>query len=452
MELQSYLDDKIARAKKALFALETCTQDQVDAFARACAKAVFDNGEELARSAIDETKMGVYEDKVAKNKNKAKIIWWSLRNKPSVGIIDRDYSTGIVKIAKPVGVVASITPVTNPIVTPMSNSMFALKGRNPIIIAPHPRAVSCGMQTVRYMNEALKKIGAPEDAIQIIDEPTLELSQMLMRVSDVVIATGGTGMVRAVYSSGKPALGVGAGNVQSLIDDDVDFAAAVKMIITGRAFDNGIICTGEQSVIAPRLHYDKILGLFGSSGAYVVPGAQRTTLRDAIFPDGKMNGTLVGQSAASVARVAGISIPEGTKVLVVEAEDTNDVLGSEKMFPVLTAYRYDTWEEAIKIALANLDKVGKGHSISVHSHNRQHVEDAAFKTDVSRIVVNQVCSTSGGGSYQNGLTPTNTLGCGSWGNNSISENLSYFHLINISRIANILEDRTAPAEEKIWAL
>jgi succinate-semialdehyde dehydrogenase len=451
-KLQSYLGDKIARARKALAALESCTQEQVDSFAKACAKAVFDNGEKLARHAVDETKMGVYEDKVAKNKNKAKLIWWSLRNKPSVGIIERDPNTGIVKIAKPVGVVAAVTPVTNPIVTPMSNAMFALKGRNPIIVAPHPKAVSCGIETVQYMNEALKKAGAPEDVVQIIDMPSLDLSQMLMRAADVVIATGGMGMVRAVYSSGKPALGVGAGNVQCLVDDGVDYSAVVKMIVTGRAFDNGIICTGEQSAIVPRPHFHRILELFGQSGAYVVPNSQRAALCDAIFPGGKMNGALVGQSAASVAQMAGISVPQGTKALVVEAEDIKDVLGSEKMFPVLTAYPYDTWEQAIEIARANLDKVGKGHSICVHSHNRQHVEEAALKTEVSRIVVNQICSTSGGGSYQNGLTPTNTLGCGSWGNNSISENLSYFHLINISRIANVLEDRTAPAEEKIWAL
>jgi succinate-semialdehyde dehydrogenase len=452
MEIQSYLDDKITRAKKALAALESCTQEQVDAFAKACAKAVFDNGEKLARHAVDETKMGVYEDKVAKNKNKAKLIWWSLRNKPSVGIIERNPDVGIVKIAKPVGVVAAITPVTNPIVTPMSNAMFALKGRNPIIIAPHPKAVSCGVETVQYMNEALKKAGAPEDAVQILDEPSLEASQTLMRLADVVIATGGMGMVRAVYSSGKPALGVGAGNVQSLVDDDVDYAAAVKMIVAGRAFDNGIICTGEQSVIVPKPHFEYVLGLFGQNGAYVVPNSQRDALREATFPGGKMNGAWVGQSAADIAKSAGISIPEGTKVLVVEAKDMDDALGSEKMFPVLTAYRYDTWEEAIGIARANLDKIGKGHSISIHSHNRRHVEEAALKTEVSRIVVNQICSTSGGGSYQNGLSPTNTLGCGSWGNNSLSENLSYFHLINVSRIANVLEDRTAPAEEKIWAL
>ncbi|MDR1978034.1 MAG: aldehyde dehydrogenase family protein [Synergistaceae bacterium] len=449
--LQSYLDDKIARAKKALAALESCTQEQVDAFAKACAKAVCDNGEKLARHAVDETKMGVYEDKVAKNKNKAKLIWWSLRNKPSVGIIERNPDAGIVKIAKPVGVVGAITPVTNPIVTPMSNAMFALKGRNPIIVAPHPKAVSCGIETVRYMNEALKKLGAPEDSIQIMDEPSLELTQMLMRAVDVIIATGGMGMVRAVYGSGKPALGVGAGNVQCLVDDDVDYAAAAKMIVTGRAFDNGIICTGEQSAIVPRRDFDRILELFGENGGYVVPDAQRAALRDAVFPGGKMNPAWVGQSAASIAKAAGISMPQGAKVLVVEAEGVDDVLGSEKMFPVLTAYRYDTWEQAIEIARANLDKIGKGHSISIHSHNRLHVEEAALKTEVSRIVVNQICSTSGGGSYQNGLTPTNTLGCGSWGNNSLSENLSYFHLINISRIANVLEDRTAPPEEKIWA-
>jgi succinate-semialdehyde dehydrogenase len=449
---QRYLDDKLARARKALAALESCTQEQVDSFAKACAKAVFDNAEKLARHAVEETKMGVYEDKVAKNKNKAKLIWWSLRNKPSVGVIERNPDLGLVKIAKPVGVVAAVTPVTNPIVTPMSNAMFALKGRNAIIVAPHPKAVSCGIETVQYMNEALKKAGAPEDAVQIVDAPSLDLSQMLMRAADVVVATGGKGMVRAVYSSGKPALGVGAGNVQCLVDDDVDLAAAVKMIVTGRAFDNGIICTGEQSAIVPRGRFEKVLELFGQNGAYVVPNSQRDALRGAIFPEDKMNGAWVGQSAATIAQAAGIAIPQGTKILVVEAKDMADVLGSEKMFPVLTAYPYDTWGQAIEIARANLDKTGKGHSISIHSHNRQHVEEAALKTEVSRIVVNQICSTSGGGSYQNGLTPTNTLGCGSWGNNSLSENLSYFHLLNISRIADVLEDRTAPAEDKIWAL
>jgi len=449
--LTAYLGDKMAKAEKALAELESYTQEQVDALAKACAKAVYDNAEELARDAVDETNMGVYEDKVAKNKNKAKVIWWSLRDKKSVGIIEREQGTGIVKVAKPVGVVAAITPMTNPVVTPMSNARFALKGRNPIIIAPHPKAMACGVKTVNYMNDALKKLGAPENIVQILEIPSMELTQLLMRAADEVIATGGMAMVRSVYSSGKPALGVGAGNVQCLVDSGVDYESAVRMIVAGRAFDNGIICTGEQSVIAPRADFDAIMKLFGENGAYVVPDSQRDALRDAIFPEGVMSRTLVGKSAGEVAAAAGIQIPGGTRILVVEAKDLEDILGSEKMFPVLTSYRYDRWEQAIAIARANLGKIGKGHSICVHSNNSARVEEAALKTEVSRIVVNQSCASSGGGSFQNGLNPTNTLGCGTWGNNSISENLTYYHLINISRIANVLGDRTAPADDKIWA-
>ncbi|MGL6199704.1 MAG: aldehyde dehydrogenase family protein [Lachnospiraceae bacterium] len=451
MELNNYLNAMLEKAKKALQDLETCTQEQVDEMAKVCAKAVYDNAEELARDAVDETGMGVYEDKVAKNKNKAKIIWWSLKDKPSVGIIEKEPLTGIVKVAKPVGVVAAITPMTNPIVTPMSNAMFALKGRNPIIIAPHPKAMKCGIKTVNYMNEALRKIGAPENVIQILDIPNMDLTQMLMRSVDEVIATGGMAMVRSVYGSGKPALGVGAGNVQTLVDTDVNYEEAVKMIIAGRAFDNGIICTGEQSVIAPRGDFDKIMEYFSANGAYVVPDSERDALRDTIFPGGELARKLVGQDADIVAKAAGISVPAGTKVLVVEAKDIEDILGSEKMFPVLASYRYDTWDEAIEMARQNLAKIGKGHSICVHSNNKEHVEAAGLACEVSRIVVNQSCASSGGGSFKNGLNPTNTLGCGTWGNNSISENLTYYHLINVSRIAYVLEDRTSPADEVIWA-
>lgn len=451
LNLEAYLDDKMAKAKKALDELESYSQEQVDALAKACAKAVFDNAEELARDAVEETKMGIYEDKVAKNKNKARIIWWDLKDKKSVGIIEREKGTGVVKVAKPVGVVSAITPMTNPIVTPMSNAMFAIKGRNPIIIAPHPKAMACGIKTVNYMNEQLEKLGAPKNVIQILDIPNMELTQMLMRRTDVVIATGGMAMVRSVYSSGKPALGVGAGNVQVLVDRGVDYSAAAEMIIAGRAFDNGIICTGEQSVIAPREDFDTVMKCFAEKGAYVVPNSERNALRDAIFPDGVMARDLIGQSAAKVAKAAGIEIPEDTRVLVVEADGINDILGSEKMFPVLASYRYDKWDEAIAIARDNLNKIGKGHSICIHSHNQENVEKAAIKTEVSRIVVNQSCASSGGGSFKNGLNPTNTLGCGSWGNNSISENLTYYHMINVSRIANVLEDRCAPPDDVIWA-
>ena len=449
--LTAYMDDMLAKSRKALKELESYTQEQVDALVKACAKIIYEHAEELARDAVDETQMGVYEDKVLKNKNKAKLIWWDLRTKKSVGIIEREAHTGIVKVAKPVGIVGAIVPMTNPIVTPMSNAMFALKGRNPLIVAPHPKAMKCGIKTVKYMNEALRALGAPENCIQILDIPSMELTQMLSRSVDVVIATGGMDMVRSVYSSGKPALGVGAGNVQAFIDSDVDYEAAAKMIIAGRAFDNGIICTGEQSVIAPRKNFDAIMKHFSANGAYVVPDSQRDALRDAIFPGGVMSRPLVGQDAAIVAKAAGIDVPADTKVLVVEAKDKDDVLGSEKMYPVLASYRYDTWDEAIGYARANLNKMGKGHSICVHSNTPANVEAAALSCEVSRIVVNQSCASSGGGSFMNGLNPTNTLGCGSWGNNSISENLTYYHLINVSRIANVLPDRVSPPDQVIWA-
>ncbi len=449
-KFQSIMDDKIAKAKKALAALTPYTQEQVDKLVRACAKVVYDNGEELAKDAIEETGYGKYEDKVLKNKNKAKAIYWSLKGKKSVGIIEHEKDTGLVKVASPVGVVGAITPVTNPIVTVMSNAMFAIKGRNPIIFAFHPKAMKCCAKTVEYIMKELKKLGAPDDIIQFLDIASIEFTNMLARNVDVIIATGGMDMVRSVYSSGKPALGVGAGNVQAIIDQGVDYADALKKIVIGRSFDNGIICSGEQSVIAPRKDYDAIMAGAAAAKAFVVPNDKRDALREVAFPGGHMNRLMVGRSAAEVAKAAGIDVPADTLALIVEADGLADVLGGEKMFPVLAGYRYDTWEEAVEIARDNLNKIGKGHSTVVHSNDDKHIEYAGAHIEVSRLVVNQVCSTTAGGSFQNGLNPTNTLGCGSWGNNSISENLTYYHLINVSRIAYWLKDKKIPTDDEIW--
>lgn len=450
-EYQAHLDDKVAKARKALAALNPYTQEQVDKLVKACAKAVFDNGEELAKDAVAETNLGNVPDKIAKNKNKAKIIWWSLRDKKSVGIIEREKGTGIIKVASPVGVVGAVTPMTNPIVTCMSNAMFAIKGRNPIIFAVHPKAMRCCKKTVDYMNAELKKLGAPDNTIQILEIAALELTQMLTKAVDVVIATGGMDMVRSVYSSGKPALGVGAGNVQTIVDTGMDYNDVAPKVIAGRAFDNGIICAAEQSIIVPRGDFDKAMKAFADAGAYIVSNADRAKLRDVIFPGGHMSRDLVGKNAVEVAAAAGLAAPAGTKVLVVEAEGVNDVLGWEKMFPVLTAYRYDTWEEAVEIARDNLHKIGLGHTVSLHSTNDAHIEYAGTRIEVSRVVVNQSCASTAGGSFFNGLNPTNTLGCGSWGNNSISENLTYYHLINISRIAYFMKDNKVPTEDEIWS-
>ena len=263
--------------------------------------------------AVDETRMGVYEDKVKKNQGKPRIIWNSLKGKKSVDIISVDEKTGIVEIAKPKGVIAAVTPCTNPIVTPMCNAMFALKGRNSIIIAPHPRAKKCSAYTVELVNKALEKFDAPKDLIQVIEEPSIELSNELMRAADVVVATGGMGMVKAAYSSGRPAYGVGQGNVQCIIDRAQDIKEVVPKIILGRIFDNGIICSGEQTVIAPEEEYDEIIKEFENNGAYYTEDEdEKQRLRDAIFPDGIINKDLVGQSIKKVAETARIDIPEGT--------------------------------------------------------------------------------------------------------------------------------------------
>lgn len=251
MEAKDFVDELVARARKAQEEYEKFSQEQADAIVRACAKAVYDNAEYLARLAVDETRMGVYEHKIQKNKGKAKVIWNSLKGKKSVGILSRNEETGITEIARPVGVVGAVTPCTNPVVTPMCNAMFALKGLNAIIIGPHPRSKNTSYETVRLMNEAIAKLGAPKNLIQIIEEPTVELSSALMHAVDVVVATGGMPMVRSAYSSGKPAYGVGAGNVQCIFDRGIDLEKEIPMAVEGRAFDNGIICSGEQTGYPP---------------------------------------------------------------------------------------------------------------------------------------------------------------------------------------------------------
>ncbi|MEG1930444.1 MAG: aldehyde dehydrogenase family protein [Anaerovorax sp.] len=450
---QKYIDAYIGRARKAQQAFEKLSQEEVDQAVKAIGKVVFDHAELLAELAVKETGMGNYEDKVAKNKGKARIIWNNLKGKKSRGIIEKDAQTGITKVAKPIGIVAAITPCTNPIVTPMSNAMFALKGGNAIIVTPHHKSVKCSGLTVELINKELKKLGMPDHLVQILDQHSRENTKALISTADVVIATGGMGMVKAAYSSGRPALGVGAGNVQCIIDRGIDFKEAVPKIMEGRAFDNGIICSGEQSVICPEEEFDSIMAEFEQKGAYVVrEESQREALRKAIFAEGAMNRHAVGQSAEVIGKLAGIKIPEGTKLIVVETlgAGESDILAKEKMCPVLAAYKYKDFKDGVEIARENLEAEGKGHSVSIHSNSIENIEYVGTELCVSRFVVNQVCASSAGGSFYNGLAPTNTLGCGSWGHNSISENLDYKHLINISRIAYFMKDNHVPTDEELW--
>lgn len=431
----------------------TNDQASVDKICRAAAKAIFDHAETLAEMAVKETRMGNYLDKVAKCKGKSKGLWHNLKDKKSVGVLSIDDRTGLIEVAKPIGVVGSITPTTNPVVTPMSNIICALKTCNAIIIAPHPRSKGCSTEAVRLIKEAIAPFNVPEDMIQIIAEPSIEKTQELMKSVDVVVATGGMDMVRSAYSSGKPSYGVGAGNVQVIIDSHIDFSDAAQKVIAGRSFDNGIICSGEQSIIYNERDKEEVFSAFTSHGAYFCTESEGDKVRKAIFEDGHLAKDVVGQSVEFIAQKSGISVPAGTRVIIVEARGVGaeDVICKEKMCPVMCALSYEHFEQAVEIARTNLANEGNGHTAAIHSNNQAHIILAGSELTVSRIVVNAPSATTAGGHIRNGLAVTNTLGCGSWGNNSISENFTYKHLLNISRIAPLSERIVEPTDAEIWA-
>ena len=451
---KTIIEIMVEKARKAQRVYETFDQEKVDSIVKAIGKVIYDNAETLAKEAVEETRMGVYEDKVAKNRGKSKTIWNSLKGKKSIGIIDEDIENGLISIAKPIGVVCAVTPTTNPIVTPMCNAMFALKGGNAIIVAPHPRAKKSSAHVVELMNEEIKKLGGPDNLIQIIEEPSIELTNELMQKSDVVLATGGMAMVKSAYSSGKPSFGVGAGNVQVILDRDIDYIEAAEKVIAGRKFDNGIICSGEQSIIVPEDRYKEVVKAMEANGAFYASDEETVSkFRDALFKNGMINGDVVGQSVQFIADLAGVEVPKDTKVILLKPTGVGkeDLLCKEKMCPAMIILPYNTFEEAVDIAQINLELEGKGHTTAIHSNNQEHIKYAGLNLTVSRLVVNAPSSTTAGGSLFNSLSPTTTLGCGTWGNNSISENLNYRHLINVSRVAFVKTGVTAPTDEEIWA-
>ena len=437
----------VANARKAQKLFERdFSQEQVDEIVETIAQTVYDNAFMLSELAIRETGMGVLADKIAKCQGKSMGIAHDLKGKKSMGVLRVDENTGLMEIAKPIGVVAGITPMTNPVVTPMSKIMFALKTKNAIIIAPHPKAVMCSTLTVELINKALEQFDVPEGLVQIISDPSVDKTQELMKSCDVVVATGGMPMVKAAYSSGRPSFGVGAGNVQVILDRDIDFMDAAAKVVKGRTFDNGIICSGEQSFIYHRDDAAEVKAGFIAAGAYFVSDQERDLVVGAIFENGALARDTVGQSVDFIAKKAGIAIPANTKVLVLEARGIGaaDTISREKMCPVLAAFTYRTFDEAVEIATTNLRLEGSGHTAGIHSHNQEHITQAGSQIPVSRLIVNAPCATTAGGSVEGGLAFTNTLGCGSWGGNSISENFTYKHLLNITRVATIYTKKPVP--------
>jgi succinate-semialdehyde dehydrogenase len=451
----SSIQELVAKASIAQATYESFKQEQVDAIVRDIGKFVFDNAEQLARMAVDETGMGSYEDKILKNKGKARVIWNNLKDKKSRGIIGEDTEANLMLVAKPMGVVAAVTPVTNPIVTPMCNGMFALKTGNAVIFASHPKAQKCTEHLAEEFMKIVKSHDGPDDLVQVITNGSVEKTQQLMQSADVVVATGGAAMVKSAYSSGKPSYGVGAGNVPVIIDRDIDLQDAVEKIVDGASFDHGIICSHEQFVFAPEEDYEETVNLFTNTGKvwFTDDQEQIMQIREVVFQDGHLNKDVVGRSASEVGKMAGITVPDSSRLILLPADGsgTEDVLAKEKLCPVIAIVPYTTFDDAVSMAKANLLVEGAGHSAALHSNSDDHIQKAGLELPISRLVINQASSLTAGGSLTNGFAPTTTLGCGSWGGNSISENLDYKHLMNVSRIGKVITDKIVPTDEEIWS-
>ena len=452
---ETSINDLVERARIAQAKYESFSQQQVDAVVRDIGKFVYDNAESLAKMAVEETEMGSYEDKILKNKGKARVIWNNLKGKKSRGVIGEDNETNLVFVAKPMGVVAAVTPVTNPIVTPMCNGMFALKTGNAVIFASHPKAQKCAEYLTSEFMKIVKSHDGPDDLIQVVTNGSVEKTQQLMQSADVVVATGGGAMVKSAYSSGKPSFGVGAGNVPVIIDRNINLKEAVEKIVDGASFDHGIICSHEQFVIAPEENFDQTIELFTNTGKvwFTDDKLQIQKLREVVFLDGHLNKDVVGKSASDVGKMAGIEVPDSAKLILLPADGSGneDVLAKEKLCPVIAIVPYSTFDNAVAMAKANLLVEGAGHSAALHSNDDENIKMAGIELPISRLVVNQPSSTTAGGSLTNGFAPTTTLGCGSWGGNSISENLDYKHLMNVSRIGKVITDKEVPSDEEIWA-
>jgi succinate-semialdehyde dehydrogenase len=446
------IQEMIARARKAQAEWETVGQPKIDAVVREIGKTVYDNAESLAKLTVEETQTGNYEDNFKQDKRKACIIWQSLKGKKSLGIVKRDKETGLVEIAKPVGVVAAILPMTIPVTNFMSNAMFSLKSGNAIIAAPHPKAVKTVATTVSLILKALAKFNVPEGLIQYLERPSIDLTKELMSKADVIVATGGMPMVESAYSSGKPAYGVGPGNVQCIIDRDVDIEEVVPKIVDGRAFNNGLPCACEQAVIIHCDDADAVLRSFAKNKAFLIDDAEQIRrLANVLYTDGVLNRESMGVSASQIAEKIGVSVLEDTRILLVRAgSDTVEALRKEKLSPVTLVYLYSTFEAAVEIAKANILLQGRGHSVAIHSNDEKHVEALALAIPVTRIIVNQCATTSAGGSFMNGFGATTTLGTGFWGNTSLQGNLDFTHLRNYTRIGYPPAGARVPSDEEIW--
>ncbi len=431
----------LERCRQAQKIFAEYSQEQVDHIFKAAAVAANKMRIPLAKMAVEETGMGIVEDKVIKNHYAAEYIYNAYKDTKTCGVIETDEAFGIQRIAEPIGVIAAVIPTTNPTSTAIFKTLLCLKTRNAIVISPHPRAKNCTIAAARVVLEAAVEAGAPDGLIAWIDQPSLELTNQLMREADLILATGGPGMVKAAYSSGKPALGVGPGNTPAIIDDSADILLAVSSVIHSKTFDNGMICASEQSVVVLDGVYDAVKAEFAARGCHMLTAEETDKLRGTILVGGALNAKIVGQSAHTIAALARVDVPENTKILIgeVTSTDLDEAFAHEKLSPVLAMYRAKDFAEALTIADRLVRDGGFGHTTSVYLDPvgaKQKLDAFAHAMKTCRILVNTPSSQGGiGDLYNFRLAPSLTLGCGSWGGNSVSENVGVKHLLNIKTVA-----------------
>ncbi len=441
-QLQEYMEALVARSREAQqkFESDYTTQRPIDEVVRAIGKAVCDHADELSEAALSETGMGNLQGKKNKMVFVALLQWLQMRGRNTVDYEDCPNEPGVRYLPKPMGVIGAVMPSTNPVATIIGNSMMALKCRNAIVIGPHPASVGVSQKTVGIMRDALKEIGAPEDLVQCIgpEAASIQATMKMLELCDCNIATGGAAMVKSVYSAGKPAFGVGQGNCQEIIDRGLEedfFELMIQRAISNRTVDNGVPCAGEQTAHVPADMLDDYLRLMQKNGAYLITDDEKIDkLRNVIFPDGKprINRSVVGKFPHQVCEMAGFSIPEDTRVLLVKNQNwgDSDLLCREILFPIIRYTTYEVFEDAVDRAIANLNVEGKGHSSCIWSFDTDHIEYTARKIPVGRFHINQPT-----GGYNNGVTKTITVGCGTWGGGFPSENLAYYHLMNKTRVS-----------------
>lgn len=452
--MTSEIENLINKAKSAQRVIEFWPQDKVDDMVLAVGWENYklENAQEIARLAVQETEMGLYEHKVLKHQNKTFGVLRDLQNIKTVGVIETDKKKGLIKIAKPVGVIGALTPVTNCEATLSVKALYALKTRNAIIFAPHPKAKKTALLVCQKIWAGLDKVGAPRGLVQTIEDPSIEFSQELMSKVDLVVATGGGPMVKSAYSSGTPAYGVGAGNAVVIVDETADLKAAAEKICIGKCFDNATSCSSENSLIIQNEVYEPMIEKLKAQGGYFCSDLDREKLQKAMWPDGiHLNKDIVAQPVEKIARIAGITISSDIKFLMVEGIiiSEENPFCKEKLSLVITVWKYDDFQTAVQMIedITNLN--GRGHSCGIHTTSEQRVMELAAKVNVSRIMVNQSHSLGNSGNFTNGMPFTLTLGCGSWGGNITSENITWKHFINTTWVSMPIE-MNRPSEEEIF--